>query len=123
MFDVAILNEFTLPGTDCPGDEPVPNDVRICCNQQDFLKVIKQDIWIAKPEIEYLVDNFDADPGETFKLPKDQFEVKHNFNKPKLFYHINCHNKEHWAIPPGKSSLGCVVFFYRAINFWFSLYV
>ena len=32
MINVAILNEFTLPGTDCPGDEPVPNDVRICCN-------------------------------------------------------------------------------------------
>ncbi len=61
-FHVAILNEFNLPGTDRPGDEPVPNDVGICGN----LKVAKQDIWIAKPEIEYLVDNFDADAGETF---------------------------------------------------------
>jgi len=62
MFDVAILNEFTLHGTDHPGNESVPNDVGTCGN----LKVAKQDIWIAKPEIEYLVDNFDADAGETF---------------------------------------------------------
>ncbi len=110
MFNVAILNEFSLPGTDCPSDEPVPNDVEICGNQKHFLKVIKRDIWIAKQEIEYLVHNFDADPGETFQLPKYQFEVMHNFNNPKLFYHINCHNKKHWAIPLGKTSLSCAIF-------------
>ncbi len=123
MINVAILNEFTLPGTELPSDKPVPNDVVICGNQKRFLKVTKQDIWIAKPEIEYLVDNFDADPGETFKLPKDQFEVKHNFNKPKIFYHINCHKKEHWVIPPGKSSLVMSYFFKPTINYRFSLYV
>ncbi len=111
MINVAILNEFTLPGTELPGDKPVPNDVVICGNQKRFLKVTKQDIWIAKPEIEYLVDNFDADPGEAFKLPKDLFGVKHNFNKSKLFFHIHCHNKEHWAILPCKSSLNCGLFF------------
>ncbi len=110
-FDVEILNDFTLPATDCPADEPVPDDVEICGNQKHFLKVMKQDIQIAKAGIEYLVDNFDADPGETFKLSKNQFEVKHNFNKPKLFYHINCHNKKRWSIPPGKSFLSCVVSF------------
>ncbi len=56
-----------MPGTDHPGDEPVPNDVGIHGNQKRFLKVTKQDIWIAKPEIENLVENFDADPGETIK--------------------------------------------------------
>ncbi len=44
MFDVAILNEFILPGTDCPGDEPVHDDVGICGNQKRFLNVTKRDI-------------------------------------------------------------------------------
>ncbi len=38
-FNVAILNEFILPGTDCPADEPVPDDVGICGNQEHFLIV------------------------------------------------------------------------------------
>ncbi len=70
IFNVAILNKFTLPGTDRPGDEPVPNDVGICGNQKRFLKVTKQIFGLPSQKLSILLITLMQIQGKLLNYPK-----------------------------------------------------